>query len=692
MTDTIANDLTDGETIVYRGNCLDVLRDIPDSSVHAIVTDPPYGLANTSPAQVADTITRWVAGERDYMPSGAGFMGKAWDAFVPPVAVWDECLRVLKPGGHVLAFAGSRTVDLMTLGLRLAGFDIRDSIAWLYGSGFPKSLDVSKAIDKHLAPKEPVDLTLEYRFTEWARSTGVTSQQINTATNSAMGGHYLTAASQPAIPTREMLELLRPIFGQIPEWIERVVDQRDQEKAEARARQEASRFLDTLGPGRGRCGGSNEWAGWGTALKPSHEPVVCARKPLNTVLLGEEADRLHHLLGGLLWLSLSPAKRAELISPSSPAGQHGATCVSALVSAALDTSPDASDETATFSSPALASTSLSIASSWSATLGALSARTRTSTTSTASSTTTALRTLNSLLGPITSQTTMPKCGCLLGGPSSPAPSVASSSSDEWARWLHTLSASVPATATEGIALAVASALAQVAGERSDAQAEASSAPPTATTGAAASRSAFEPVVVARKPFPGTVANNVLEHGTGAMNIDGCRIGNEVRVNPPAAAATNESASIGSGWRDDAEATVATGRWPANVVLDESQAAELDSDTGGASRFFYVAKADSSERPRVNGIAHSTVKPLALMRWLVRLVTPPGGTVLDPFAGSGTTLEAARLEGFACIGVEREGDYLALIRARIARTSVQVERDVEDLAATPADPHGTAPLF
>src|SRR5690606_34548371 len=85
---------------------------------------------------------------RDYLPGGSGFMGKAWDAFVPPVAVWDECLRVLKPGGHVLTFAGSRTHDLMALALRLAGFEIRDSIAWLYGSGFPKSLDVSKAIDK----------------------------------------------------------------------------------------------------------------------------------------------------------------------------------------------------------------------------------------------------------------------------------------------------------------------------------------------------------------------------------------------------------------------------------------------------------------------------------------------------------------------------------------------------------------
>ena len=133
---------------LHHGNCVDVLAGMPDASVDAVVTDPPYGLANTDPQHVADTIVRWVNGDRDYIPEGAGFMGKAWDAFVPPVAVWDECLRVLKPGGHVLTFAGSRTVDLMTLGLRLAGFEIRDSIAWLYGTGFPKSLDVSKAIDK----------------------------------------------------------------------------------------------------------------------------------------------------------------------------------------------------------------------------------------------------------------------------------------------------------------------------------------------------------------------------------------------------------------------------------------------------------------------------------------------------------------------------------------------------------------
>ncbi len=100
-------------------------------------------------------------------------------------------------------------------------------------------------------------------------------------------------------------------------------------------------------------------------------------------------------------------------------------------------------------------------------------------------------------------------------------------------------------------------------------------------------------------------------------------------------------------------------------------AEYD-DLGGASRFFYVAKADATERPRVNGTAHPTVKPLDLMRWLVRLVTPPGGTVLEPFAGSGTTVEACIIEGFDCIAIEKGDEYLPLIMQRINRRRDPVE--------------------
>ena len=427
---------SDDHVTLWHGDCLDVLRTLPDASVDSVVTDPPYGLTNIDSAHVSETITRWVNGDRTYLPGGSGFMGKAWDAFVPPVAVWDECLRVLKPGGHLLAFAGSRTHDLMTLGIRLAGFELRDSIAWLYGSGFPKSLDVSKAIDKAAgAEREVIGLKASNRPNVVGQRPG----------DSMGGGNYgERVETAPATPDAE------------------------------------------------------RWQGWGTALKP----------------------------------------------------------------------------------------------------------------------------------------------------------------------------------------------------------------------------AFEPVVVARKPLEGTVASNVLTWGTGALNIDATRVATTDSLGGGAnkgMTAETRHEGFARPWMRDDEAREAAaarsrentaraqalGRWPANVVLDEHAAAELDrqsgesvrksgggsgthfsagepgvptpgrprgrhDDTGGASRFFYVAKAPTSERPRVGGIAHPTVKPLDLMRWLVRLVTPPGGTVLEPFAGSGTTAEACALEGFRCIAIEREADYLPLVVQRLTK--------------------------
>lgn len=231
-------------------------------------------------------------------------------------------------------------------------------------------------------------------------------------------------------------------------------------------------------------------------------------------------------------------------------------------------------------------------------------------------------------------------------------------------------------------------------------------------------------MVARKPLVGTVAANVLEHGTGALNIDACRTeyeqGGSLATNP----SLRSGISGGNGghiFPTETERRVVTphasGRWPTNVVLDEAQAAELDKqsgnlpggvtvrrnmhgqeqnangiygsrkryasedftygDSGGASRFFpvfkYQAKAPTKERPSYvnedgNKVAHSTVKPLALMRWLVKLVTPPGGVVLDPFAGSGTTVEACLLEKFRCIAIENEPDYIPLIEQRLERST------------------------
>jgi site-specific DNA-methyltransferase (adenine-specific) len=205
--------------------------------------------------------------------------------------------------------------------------------------------------------------------------------------------------------------------------------------------------------------------------------------------------------------------------------------------------------------------------------------------------------------------------------------------------------------------------------------------------------------MARKPLAGTVAANVLAHGTGAINVDGCRVGVEggtrkaglPSFKPGHSLHGSKSGALNGGGCESINA----GRWPANVALDEVAAKALDEqtgerphsfrtsrkrehdgsmfgigggegmgygDTGGASRFFYTAKPDGVERGEGN--VHPTVKPVALMRWLVRMVTPRGGLVLDPFAGSGTTLLAARAEGFRAIGCEQSAEYVEIVRARL----------------------------
>ena len=237
--------------------------------------------------------------------------------------------------------------------------------------------------------------------------------------------------------------------------------------------------------------------------------------------------------------------------------------------------------------------------------------------------------------------------------------------------------------------------------------------------------AIEPIILARKPLDGTVANNVLAHGVGGLNIDACRVGTTVETwpksrmyggNPSEVAFTKTSGDAVSA-QPTGEAPA--GRFPANVLLDEHAAKEMDEQSGhlspgarpgntatrpkfngatynsgkvydgkidepraamdnggGASRFFpvfkYQAKAPKKERPvieREDGtkIQHTTVKPLALMEWLVSLIVPPGGVVLDPFAGSGTTLQAAINKGFTPIGIEQDADYIKLIEKRLEAT-------------------------
>jgi site-specific DNA-methyltransferase (adenine-specific) len=466
MTDTasVTTAYSDERVTLLHGDCIAAMRELPDDSVDSIVCDPPYGL---------------------------GFMGKAWDDLPPGLPWAQECLRVLKPGGHLLAFGGSRTWHRLAVAVEDAGFEIRDSIAWLYGSGFPKSLNVSKAIDD-IVPLSTELLPDEARFCAWVRDESGLSEPdcsrlftsarfltgkveiVNTATKSSP-----SMGRRAMVPTAKAWAAALSELPEVPDWVSALV-----KSPPKPAMQTPSEWKAGKGEG---VSGSNEWAGWGTALKPAFEPVVVGRKPL-------------------------AAK--------------------------------------------------------------------------------------------------------------------------------------------------------------------------------------------------TVAANVLLYGTGALNIDASRITGEadrpLRVN--AGRADLRGDGYGTKFGSAAVGVTSQGRWPANVILDESQAAVLDTqsgitvsgsrkagqhelmgysgadvkpmpevngDSGGASRFFYCAKAPKSERPTVDGIAHPTVKPLSLMRYLVKLVTPPGGTVLEPFAGSGATVEAALLEGFNVIAVEREADYLPLILSRVDRFSTSV---------------------
>lgn len=464
---------TDESVTLHHGDCLDILRQLPEASVDAVVTDPPYGLEFMG--KEWDSFGKDTGNgyrEKPRMNDGKGLGGyKERPNFYTagaPFQRWceewaTECLRVLKPGGHMLAFGGSRTWHRLAAATEDAGFEIRDSIAWLYGSGFPKSLDVSKAIDK--ARDDRADVL---RVTGWLAEqrdrAGWTNSQIDEAFGfSGMAGHWTAAPHLKVaqVPRWEYWTRLREMLG----------------------------FGDEMDAEVWRLNGRK--GSWGN----------------------ERADRIVGESG------------SNRVYSASQRVEHAGT-------------------------------------------------------------------------------------------------PATSDAERWQGW--------------GTAL----------------------------------KPAFEPIVVGRKPLDGTVAANVLAHGTGALNIGGARVGS---------------------------------RWPANVALDDTQAAALDEQTGnltsggrkagsyglmgytgareapmpaiegddgGASRFFptfrYEAKAPTSERPRAGDVAHPTVKPLDLMRWLVRLVTPPGGIVLEPFAGSGTTAEACVLEGFRCIAIEREADYLPLITARLTK--------------------------
>lgn len=606
---------SDGVTL-YHGDCLQVLRTLPADSIDAVVSDPPYGLS---------------------------FMGKRWDYDVPATEVWAESLRVLKPGGHLLAFAGTRTQHRMAVRIEDAGFEIRDMIAWVYGSGFPKSLDVSKAIDKAAG----------------AERTEVVGSKLGRP-GMAKDGSNQRSGFDAAFGEGEGSAMDHNVY--------------------APATPEAQR-----------------WQGWGTALKPSHETITWATKPVANL------PELHSIRWSLLrkeaqlWLMLfvSAAENSSVLSQS----EFAVACGFAQWSAddARSTLAGLCGQMDTSQCVSAINTTLNTVSSWRSILDAVCEAMNTSTIATKLSTITDWTTWSFCLSQIT-------LGDIIQehSPQSGVSSSASSAVRAFQGWIAFCKSILGHFATEN-------AIAKVA---QDCQ-------------AAGVSPNMEPCIMARKPLSGTVAENVLQYGTGALNVDGCRVGETVETWPKSRSyhsvrGPKPRGAHGSGDGDTVSTgTAPSGRWPANLIHDGSdevtglfpetgpskrsvdhspsaavpsvnfmsgsvlrKRGESHNDAGGsAARFFYCAKASKRDRGESN--RHPTVKPTALMRYLCKLITPPGGLVLDPFTGSGSTGRGAVLEGFRFVGMELDAEHIKEAKRRILEvqngwTDEPEDEPVEDL--------------
>lgn len=592
---------------LLHGDCLEQLRTLPDNSVDAVVTDPPYGLA---------------------------FMGKRWDYDVPSVAIWAECLRVLKPGGHLLAFAGTRTQHRMAVRIEDAGFEIRDMIAWVYGSGFPKSLDVSKAIDKVNGETDRL-----HRFTAWMRTTGVTASQVNTATGTFMGSHYLTAGSQPAIPTPELWTKLRPLCGEVPEWVDKLVERIAAEREVVGTKRSSiggtvaagernehfinkhkNLMVDITAPATDA---AKQWSGWGTALKPALEPITVARKPL----CGTVAENVQQHGTGALNVdgcrvessqadketmdskaSRNPTGNAAanvpfvpgVCQPSNPAGRWPANLIH-----------DGSEEvTALF--PVTVSGAIHGEYNGFGTTG------------------------------------------IYGG-GGHARRDRNASSGSAARFFYTAKCSKK-DRNEGLD-----------GIRTVKH----------TTGLCKSEN-MELAQLLQKATSGlTVKWGIDEYGesitglclsgflsttlTEISKITTLQICNLWMHLPTSESTADANCGMVTGG-NLAESAEKSKQSPV-ITMSEKEAESAHGAKGVVSKMLSSISDEGNWKPATN--FHATVKPTDLMRYLCRLVTPPGGVVLDPFMGSGSTGKAAILEGFRFIGCEREAEYVEIARARIA---------------------------
>lgn len=472
---------------LLHSDCIKAMRAMPDCSVDSIVCDPPYEL---------------------------GFMGKKWDStgIAFDVAMWAECLRVLKPGGHLVAFGGQRTIHRITSAIEDAGFDVRDLGAWQYWSGFPKSLDVSKAIDAAAGAEREV-----VGYGDVGRASNVSPMSMG-----AHGANDTRAITAPAT-------------------------------ADAKT-----------------------WQGWGTALKPCLEPWVLCRKPFKGTVAanvlrwgtgGLNIDGCRYAYGDRAWPGPNESLDVGPQNATLGAWENEKYRCGSCAKAAAKTPKQSTRETgaSTAQSPVAPTTK-----------GRAGTR-REGTSKTAT---------GSLFGP---------------SPAAPSASKTGASSLNTAEYGKT--------------------------PTGQSQRGTSSTTRTATNSTTGSQ---------------TCTSCGAATTPDSMQSSAGRFPANVYVCPKPSTAERE---IGCGH---------LARATAGELTDRAEGSDgLQSPRAGAGR-------TSNGR----GNTHPTVKPIALMQWLCRLVTPPGGLVLDPFAGSGTTGIAAVREGFGFVGCEMDPAHVVIARARI----------------------------
>ena len=612
-------------TTILTGDSREKLKELEDESIDALVTDPPY-LIN--------------------------FMGKDWDKENSPAgdsSFWEEVLRVMKPGAHGLVFGHSRQHHRVMTALEDAGFEIRDCLMWLYGQGFPKSHNIGKAVEK-------LNGTVKVKGKKkGAGSTGNTYVSNNT---DYVGG-------------------------------DKGVYKKEYDEIEI----------------------TNEWEGWGTALKPCYEPIIMVRKPLakkhtiakNVLAYGVgginiDASRIgtsedfsnvkprkmmanqgsvktddHDHTAAESWQQAKDKLQNLGRFPANVLLSHHPDCKQ--VGEVEDTRSGGERTKTIFSEK-------EPVSGGEGTGGTMKATTTRKVYECADDCAVKILDEQSGITKGSGKATIAQAGLCADGIGK-----------------HDGRKTMP-KAKEGLMTK------RNVGDSGGA----SRFFYCAEVGEEERNAAYEPIIMVRKPIEKklTIAKNVLKHGVGGINIDASRIGtDEIKVQQ---VIPNSAAHFG-GAKLNGITTSHTGRFPANVLLDEVSAKILDEQapktgnghapktkvTGygknyggtttyegagkrlgglaGASRFFYCAKVGKKERNAGSTKnTHPTVKPIKLMTYLTKLITPPNGKVLDPFMGSGSTGMACAMQGFDFVGIDMDPDYVEISKARIEWARTQKEND------------------